>query len=118
MLIEKVSMTMPLLVTQMPHEVAPGEAGKIHFKLQTVNLEGEFEGTILVLLNDPALPQAPLAFAGRIVPAVELSPMAAFFIAGQRGRGGRAALEIVTHEPESLRIARIAHPAERVTARL
>ena len=118
MLIEKVSMTTPLLVTQMPHEVAPGAEGKIHFKLDTVDLEGEFEGTILVFLNDPALPQARLAFAGRIVPAVELSPMPAFFVAGQRGRGGRAVIEIVNHEPESLRIEKIEHPAERFTTQL
>jgi len=36
--IERVSMTTPLLVTQMPHDVAPGAEGKIHFKLDTVDL--------------------------------------------------------------------------------
>src|SRR3989454_12763025 len=118
MLIEKVSMTTPLLVTQMPHEVAPGAEGKIHFKLDTVNLEGEFEGTILVFLNDPALPQASLTFAGRVVPAIELSPRPAFFVAGQRGPGNRAAIEIVNHESEPLTIEKIEHPTERFTTQL
>jgi len=118
MLIQKVSMTTPLLVTQMPHEVAPGAEGRIHFKLETANLEGEFEGAILVFLNDPALPQASLSFSGRVVPAIQLSPMPAFFVAGQRGRGNRAAIEIVNHEPEPLRIEKVEHPTERYTTEL
>jgi len=116
--IEKVSMTTPLLVTQMPHDVAPGAEGKIHFKLDTVDLEGKFEGAIFVSLNDPALPQARLSFSGHIVPAIELSPRPAFFVAGQRGKGNRAAIEIVNHQSEPLRIEKIEHPAERFTTQL
>ena len=116
--IEKVSMTTPLLVTQMPHDVLPGSEGKIHFKLDTANLEGPFEGTILVYLNDPALPQARLSFSGHIVPAIELSPRPAFFVAGQRGKANRASIEIVNHESEPLRVEKIEHPAERFTTKL
>jgi hypothetical protein len=116
--IEKVSMTTPLLVTQMPHDVAPGAEARIHFKLDTANLEGKFEGTILVYLNDPALPQARLSFSGHIVPAIELSPRPAFFVAGQRGQGNRAAIEIVNHESEPLRIEKIEHPADRFTTQV
>jgi len=118
LLSEKVSMTAPLLVTQMPHEVAPGAEGRIHFKLDTANLEGKFEGTILVSLNDPALPQARLFFSGRVIPPIELSPKSAFFVAGQRGHGNRAGIEIVNHEPERLRIENVEHPAERFTTQL
>jgi len=116
--IEKVSMTTPLLVTQMPQEVAPGAGGRIHFKLDSVSLVGKFEGTILVYLNDPALPQARLSFSGHIVPAIELSPRPAFFVAGQRGKGNRASIEIVNHESEPLRIEKIEHPAERFATQL
>jgi len=104
MLIEKASMTTPLLVTEMPHAVTPGTEGKIHFKLDTENLEGKFEGTILVSLNDPAMPQARLVFSGRVIPRIELSPRPVFFVAGQRGQGNRAGIEIVNHESEPLRI--------------
>jgi Protein of unknown function (DUF1573) len=116
--IEKVSMTTPLLVTEMPHEVPPGAVGRIHFKLDTSNLEGKFEGTILVHLNDPALPQMCLSFSGYIVPAIELSPRPAFFVAGQRGLGNRAAIEIVNHESEPLRVEKIEHAAQRFTTQL
>jgi hypothetical protein len=103
----------------MPHDVAPGAEARIHFKLDTSNLEGKFEGTILVYLNDPALPQARLSFSGHVVPAIELSPRPAFFVAGQRGQGNRAAIEIVNHESEPLTVEKIEHPAaQRFTTQL
>jgi len=113
LLIQKVSMMAPLLVTRMPHEIAAGAEGTIHFKLDTANLAGRFEGAILVFLNDPALPQANLTLAGRVIRPIELTPMPAFFVAGQRGRGGRAAIEIVNHEPAPLRIDKIENPTDR-----
>jgi hypothetical protein len=117
-LIEKVSMTPPLLVTQMPRAVAPGAEGRIHFKLDTTSLEGKFEGTILVDMNDPALPQARLSFSGHIVPAIEISPRPAFFVAAQRGKGNRAAIEIVNHESEPLKIDKVEYSTERFTSQL
>jgi hypothetical protein len=118
LVIEKVAMTTPLLVTRHTQEVAPGAEGTIHFKLDTANLAGKFQGAIVVFLNDPALPQAPLAFEGTIVPAVELSPMPAFYVAGLRGRGGERAIEIVNHESEPLRIEKMDHSTERFTTKL
>jgi len=118
LVIQKVAMTTPLLVTRETHEVAPDTEGTIHFKLDTANLAGKFQGTIVIFLNDPALPQVPLAFEGTIVPPVELSPMPAFYVAGLRGRGGQAAIEIVNHESESLQIERIENPTERFTTQL
>jgi|GEM_PF-814244 len=118
LVIQKVSMTTPLLVTRMPRVVAPGAQGTIHFKLDTANLVGKFDGAILVFLNDPASAQVVLTFAGHIVPAIELSPIPAFFVSGQRGRGGRAAIEIVNHQTEPLGIEKIEHPTERFTTEL
>jgi len=116
--IEKVSMTTPLLVSEMPHAVAPRSEGRIHFKLDTANLEGKFEGIILVSLNDRAMPQARLAFSGFVIPPIELSPRAAFFVAGQRRQGNRAPIEIVNHESSPLQIEKIEHSAERFTTKL
>ena len=118
LVIQKVAMTTPLLVTRHTQEVAPGAEGTIHFKLDTANVAGKFEGAIVVFLNDPALPQVPLAFEGTIVPAVELSPMPAFYVAGLRGRGGERAIEIVNHESEPLQIEKMDHSTERFTTKL
>ena len=116
--IQKVSMTTPLLVTQMPREIAAGSQAKIHFNLDTAYLTGKFDGAIVVFLNDKHLQQANLSFTGRIVPPIELLPISTFFVAGQRGRGGRAAIEIVNHEQEPLRIEKIEHATARFTTQL
>jgi hypothetical protein len=118
LVIQKIAMTTPLLVTRHTQEVAPGAEGTIHFKLDTTNLVGKFQGAIVVFLNDPALPRAPLAFEGTIVPPVELSPMPAFYIAGLRGRGGQRAIEIVNHESEPLQFEKMDHSTERFTTKL
>jgi hypothetical protein len=118
LVIEKVAMTTPLLVTRLTHDVAPGGLGTIHFKLDTASLAGKFKGAILVFLNDPTQPQVSLAFEGTVVPAIELSPMPAYFVSGLRGRGGRAAIEIINHESEPLRIEGVEHPHERFTTQL
>ena len=116
--VEQVRMTPPLLVTRMPREVAPGTEGKIHVKLDTADLEGEFKGMILVSLDDPALPEAQLTFTGRIVPPVELFPNPAFFVAGERGKGKQASIEIVNHESEPLSVDKIDQSTGRFTTQL
>src|SRR5260370_20374933 len=83
LLIQKVSMTTPLLATEMPVEVAPSAEGRIHFKLDTTNLAGKFDGAIVVSLNDATLPQVALSFTGEIVPPIELSPAPALFVAAR-----------------------------------
>ena len=118
MIVNNVSMTTPLLVTQMPHQVLPGAEGKIHFKLDTGNLSGKFAGTILVSLNDPATPQARLLFSGHVVPPIVVTPRPAFFVAGQRDQRNRASIEIVNHESQPLTIGKIACPVGRFTTRL
>ena len=52
------------------------------------------------------------------MPAVELSPRPAFYVAGLRGRGGQDAIEIVNHESEPLQIERIENSTERFTTQL
>ncbi len=116
--IQKVDMTPPLLVTRMPAQIAPGVEAKIHFELETSGLQGPFEGQIVVYLDDPALPEAPLTFTGEIVSPIEVSPIPAFFVAGQRGQGKQQSREIINHEPKPLYIEQIEHPTERFTTRL
>jgi hypothetical protein len=41
-----------------------------------------------------------------------------FFVSRLRGRGGRAAIEIVNHESEPLQIEKVEHPRERFTTQL
>ncbi len=116
--IQKVSMTPPLIVTTMPHEVLGGSEGKIHFELDTSHLSGAFQGEILVFLDDPVQPEIELAFEGRIVPLIEVVPMPAFYVAAGRGESKRASVEIVNHEAELLSIQKVEHSTERFTTDL
>lgn len=116
--IQKVSMTPPLVVTSMPREVPAGSEGKIHFKLDTSHLSGDFQGEILVFLDEPAQPEIELAFEGRIVPLIEVVPLPAFFVAARTGESKRASVEIINHETQPLRIQGIEHSTERFTTQL
>lgn len=113
--IEKASMTPPLLVTRMPRELAPGGEGLIHFKLDTAALGGPFKGQITIFLNDPDLREAGLSFEGVVIPPVEVSPLPAFFVSSLRGKEASSSVEIINHEPQLLRIAKIEHRTERFT---
>jgi hypothetical protein len=117
--IVKVRMTSPLLVTSMPREIAPSTQGTIHLKLDTRPLEGgAFHGTILVTLNDPASSDVELSFTGQVIPAIELSPMPAFFVSAQRGQAQRASIEILNHDREPLHVEEVPHPSDRFTTSL
>jgi hypothetical protein len=102
----------------MPHEVAPGAEGVIHFKLDTSKLGGVFQGQVVVFLDDPALPEADLTFKGQVIPSIELAPIPAFFVSALRGQTRQSSIEIVNHEAEPLGIERIEHPTERFTTEL
>ena len=116
--IQKVSMTPPLVVTSMPREVPAGSEGKIHFKLDTSHLSGDFQGEMLVFLDEPTQPEIELAFGGRVVPLVEVVPLPALFVAARTGESKRASIEIINHETQPLRIQGIEHSAERFTTEL
>jgi len=116
--IQKVSMTPPLLVTSMPRDVLAGSEGKIHFKLDTSHLSGDFQGEILVFLDDPMQPEIELAFEGRVIPLIEVTPLPAFFVSARTGESKRASVEIVNHETQPLSIQGIEHSTERFTTEL
>lgn len=64
------------------------------------------------------MPEARLAFNGRVISTVEVSPRPAFFIGAVRGEARQASLEIVNHESHPLRIGGIEHSTTRFTTRL
>jgi hypothetical protein len=92
--------------------------GAAHTTPTSADVNGRFEGTILVSLSDPAQPQARLSFSGHVIPAIELLPRPAFFVAGQRGQGNRGSIEIVNHESFPLTVEKVEHPAGRFTTNL
>ena len=117
--IERVRMTPPLVATRLPAAIPPGEEGSLRFRLDTATLgAGPFDGEILLSLDDPAEPEAELAFVGRVLPPVDVVPHPAVFVAAQRGEAKAATVEIVNHESAPLHIRGVEHPTDRFTTRL
>jgi len=116
--IAKVALTPPLRVLRMPAQVAPGEEAGVTVGMDTSTLTGHYAGRIVMYLNDPVLPEAELTFSGNIVPPVEVSPGPFLFLVGHRGESATAALEIINHTPEPLRLSKPEHPTDRFTSRL
>jgi Protein of unknown function (DUF1573) len=105
----RASMTPPLLATRMPGVISPGTTAHITTRLDTTQLQGAFQGELLVHLDDPARPEVALSFEGEVVSTVEVAPMVAVFVVGQRGRGASSSVELINHEAEPLQILDVQH---------
>jgi hypothetical protein len=111
-------MTPPLLATRLPARVEPGAQGALRFRLDTNELDGPFNGRIVVFLNDPKRPIVQLWFRGGITTTVEILPEPVLRVAAPRGRSSRGSVEIISREAAPFRILRIDHSSDRFTTRL
>lgn len=116
--ITRAVMTPPLLVTRMPGVVAPGDTAVIATRLDTAQLQGAFPGELIVELDGASQSQIELSFEGEVVGSIEVAPMPALFIAGQRGRQAQGTVELINHEAEPLYILRVEHPREAFSTML
>ena len=112
-----VRMSPPLIVTRMPARIEPGSQASLHFKLDTSNLIGQFDGFVLVAFSDPSIPDARLSVEGAVVATIEASPRALFVVV-DRDMTQEQSLEIRNHEPEPVRITKVDFPSDRATVRL
>jgi hypothetical protein len=111
-------MSTPLQALRVPPEIRPGGEEILEFVLDTSGLKGDFEGRIILTLNDPQLSEPELVFRGRVLPRMEVLPVPAFYVAGTRGQPKQSSLEIVNHLPEPVVITAVQHPTERFTTKL
>ena len=116
--IQGITATAPLLPGRISVHIGPGAEIAIPVEIDTSKLNGPFEGTIVIGLNDRDLPEVRLTVTGRVVPPIEVTPRPALFAATQRGQAKEAFVDIVNHEAEPLTIEAVEHPTERFTTRL
>lgn len=114
----RASMTPPLLATRMPGVIAPGATAHIATRLDTAQLQGAFQGELIVYLDDPTWSQVRLSFEGEVVGQVEVAPMPALFVVGQRGRGAASSVELINHEAEPLQILDVQHSQDAFSTTL
>ena len=113
--LQRANLTPPLLATRMPGVIAPGATARIVTRLDTAPLQGAFQGEIIVYLDDPAQPQVALSFDGEVVGTIEVAPMPALFVVGQRGQGAASSVELINHEAEPLQILDVRHSPEALS---
>ena len=111
--LQRVLLTPPLTVVDMPQEILPGHDAMLRVRLETSALVGAFEGRVVVEWRDPTRPSTELTLTGYIFPPVEVVPLPAFFVSAVRGEVKQASLEILNHEATPLEILQIEHPTER-----
>jgi hypothetical protein len=116
--IAKVMLTPPLLATRVPGEIAPGATAAVHTQLDTSRLQGSFSGEIVVYVRGNDAPLTTLVFEGVVVTPIEVSPVPAFFVVGQRGQGAERAIDVINHEAQPLRIKGVDHGAPVFSTRL
>jgi len=116
--IQNIRLTKPLQLLKVPAQIPPGQEIRIPVRLDTASLQGRFEGRIIVTSSDPDRPETTLAIEGNIVPGIQFSPMAAFYVVGNRGQEKQSSIEIINHEPGPLTIYGIEHSGQRFTTNL
>lgn len=112
-----VQLTPPLQLAKMPAVIAPGATVNLKLTLDTSKVEGDYEGQLLVQFSGQAEPRA-YAFAGKVVPGIEVLPRPAFFISTPKGVAKTESLEIVNHEKQPLTLTLKPAPAAMYQAKL
>jgi len=105
--IKDVNLTPPLVVTQMPAFVQPGQRAGVTVRLETPRDKGDFKGTVVVNFKGEAAKPRIFWITGKIVRPIEFDPMPMFFVSTQRGQEKTASIEVVNHEVDPFEILRV-----------
>ena len=116
--IERVALTPPLRMAGMRAQIAPGAEAQVRVHLDPAALAGRYDGRVILFTNDGDAPEITLRIGGEVVPAIELSPLPAVFLAGPRGKGAVATIDIVNREEQPLELGTARHAADRLTSRV
>ena len=104
--IRDVNLTPPLVVTQMPARVLPGQRASVTVRMETPRDRGDFAGAVAVNFKGDGSKPIVFRVTGKIVRPIEFDPMPIFFLSTQRGQEKTASIEIVNHEADPFEILR------------
>jgi hypothetical protein len=116
--IRDVNLTPPLVVTQMPARVLPGQRASVTVRMETPRDRGDFEGAVAVNFKGEASKPVVFWVTGKIVRPIEFDPMPIFFLSTQRGEEKIASIEIVNHEADPFEILRAEYNNPRFTVEI
>ena len=113
--VRDVNLTPPLVVTQMPARVLPGQRASVTVRMETPRDRGDFEGAVAVNFKGEAPKPVVFRVTGKIVRPIEFDPMPIFFLSTLRGQEKTASIEIVNHEADPFEILRAEYNSPRFT---
>lgn len=116
--IARVDLTPPLSIKSMPAVLPPRQQRTIVVHLDTSKILGPFDGSAIVHFANPEIDTAELILAAKVVGRIEVAPLPAFFVAGQRGKITEQSLDIINHESVPVLIRAIEHPTDNFTTKL
>jgi hypothetical protein len=116
--IARVDLTPPLSIQSMPAVIPPRQQRMIVVHLDTSKLLGSFNGFAIVHFANPEIDDAEFTVAAKVVGRIEVAPLPAFFVAGQRGKVTEQSLDIINHESGPIFIHAVDHPASNFTTKL
>ncbi|HYU46069.1 MAG TPA: hypothetical protein VEK84_07815 [Terriglobales bacterium] len=116
--IARVDLTPPLSIKSMPAVIPPRQQRSIVVHLDTGKLLGRFDGIAIVHFANSEIDDAQFTVAAKVVGRIEVAPLPAFFVAGQRGKVTEQSLDIINHESVPVVIHAVEHPANNFTTKL
>lgn len=113
-----VQLSPPLQLARMPAVIPAKGSSVLRLSMDSSNLEGEFNGQLIVMLGDPLAKPRVFSVVGRIAPSIEVLPLPAFFISTSKGVAKSTTLEIVNHQHEPIDLKIKSPPAANYQAKL
>ena len=102
--ITNVVVTSPLHFKSADSKVPPGEEGKISFFLGAPRIAGDYAGGVRVEFKNAEVEPLTFEVKGKLTPAIECQPMAAFYVATTRGESKTVTIDVINHEDEPLKL--------------
>ena len=108
-----VQLSPPLKLARMPAVVPPKGSATLLLSLDTSNLEGEYQGRLVVMLSESLASPRTFSMAGQVSPAIEVLPRPAFLLSTQKGVARSSSLEIINHQATPLTLKLRSRPSSR-----
>lgn len=101
------------------HRTVPqGQEMEITLDMDTNKILGDVETGVILYTNDPANPRIELKMRGRVIPVIDVRPMAALFFSVYEGQTKEGAVNIINNYDHPLKITGIESRSSRFTAHL
>ena len=97
--VKRVRLTPPLLPVHLPKQIPAGGQAEVRVKLDTKDVGGLYEGSVLLSFDDPKIDDVELTVTGRVILPLEADPPV-IVLTAQRGEKAEASVEIINHDAE------------------